>query len=107
MKKYLSEIENMDRITVFDELNEFLLTDEEGQQYFTNERDFDWWNELAKALEKIDNHKEELQKFSYNGDIEDYYKEKELADQRVLDFENEINNSFNELEDYIRIANKL
>lgn len=106
MKKYLNEIENVERITVFDELNEFLLTDEEGQ-YFTSERDFTWWNELAEALEKIENHKEELQKFSYNGDIEDYHKEKELVDQRLEDFENEINSSINELEDYMRIANNL
>lgn len=106
MKKYLNEIENVDRITVFDELNEFLLSDDEGQ-YFVTEDDFIWWNELADALEKIENHKQELANFGYNGDVKDYYKEKELADERVAEFENEINSNFNELEDYIRIASKL
>ena len=107
MKKYLNEIENVEKIMVFDELNEFLDEDEQGNRYFEEEGDFNWWNELAEALEKIENHKEELQKFSYNGDIEDYNKEKELADKRLEDFENEINSSINELEDYMRIASKL
>ncbi len=106
MKKYLNEIENKDRITVFEELNEFLLTDEKGQ-YFTSEKDFDWWSELAEALEKIENHKQELQNFSYSGDAEDYYKEKEIANQRLADFENEINSNINELGDYISIAANL
>ena len=99
MKKYLNEIENVEKIMVFDELNEFLDEDEQGNRYFEEEGDFNWWNELAEALEKIENHKQKLQKFSYNGDIEDYHKEREFADQRLEDFENEINSSINELEE--------
>lgn len=107
MKKYLNEIENVERIMVFDELNEFLEDDEQGNRYFEDEGDFIWWNDLANALEKIEDHKQELQKFTYNGGIEDYHKEKEIAEQRLQDFESEINSNFNELEDYIRIANSL
>lgn len=107
MKKYLNEIENVERIMVFDELNEFLEDDEQGNRYFEDEGDFIWWKDLANALEKIEDHKQELQKFTYSGDIEDYHKEKEFAEQRLEEFESEINSSINELEDYIRIASRL
>lgn len=73
-RKYLSEIENFEQIKTFEDLSDYLKEDEQGQ-YFEDTKDFDWWNELANAMQ-------------YLGDEDIEYDEVEL----------------NELEDYIKLA---
>lgn len=75
-KKYLSEIENFEQIKTFEDLSDYLKEDEQGQ-YFEDTKDFDWWNELANAMQYLEDE-----------DVE--YNEVELT----------------ELEDYITIAKK-
>lgn len=75
-KKYLSEIENLEKIKTFEDLSDYLKEDEQGQ-YFEDAEEFNWWNDLANAMQYLEDE-----------DID--YDEVELT----------------ELEDYITIAKK-
>lgn len=75
-KIYLDNITNLNEIDCFDELDKFLITDFDGEPYFYSKDDFEWWQELANALF--------------------YLQENDI---------NIHNDTINELEDYIRIAN--
>ena len=54
MKKYSTEIENWSNIVVFDEIRDsWKESNEYGVWFTTSQADFDWWNELANAIEFI------------------------------------------------------
>ena len=54
MKKYSTEIENRSNIVVFDEIRDsWKESNEYGVWFTTSQADFDWWNELANAIEFI------------------------------------------------------
>lgn len=52
-KRYLEEIENLEQIKTFENLSDYLEENEQGQ-YFTNAEEFDWWNELADAMQYLE-----------------------------------------------------
>lgn len=54
MKLYSTEIKNWSNIIVFDEIRDsWTESDEYGKWFTTNQADFDWWNQLANAIEFI------------------------------------------------------
>ncbi|MDY7603085.1 hypothetical protein [Streptococcus suis] len=54
MKLYSTEIENWSNIVVFDEIRDsWTEGDENGVWFTTDQADFDWWNQLADAIEFI------------------------------------------------------
>ena len=67
-KKYLAEIENLEQIKTFEDLSDYLKEDEQGQ-YFEDERDFNWWNELANAMQYLED--EDYDEVELN-ELEDY-----------------------------------
>lgn len=52
-KRYLTEIENLEQIMVFDDLKDYLEEDEETE-YFKNEEEFEWWQDLANARQSLE-----------------------------------------------------
>lgn len=54
MKLYNTKIKNWSNIIVFDEIRDsWTESDEYGKWFTTNQADFDWWNQLANAIEFI------------------------------------------------------
>ncbi|HEM3531939.1 hypothetical protein [Streptococcus suis] len=54
MKLYSTEIKNWTNIVIFEEIREnWTESDEYGVWFTTNQADFDWWNQLANAIEFI------------------------------------------------------
>ena len=54
MKLYSTEIENWTNIVSFEEIRDnWTESDEYGKWFTTNQADFDWWNQLANAIEFI------------------------------------------------------
>ncbi|WP_136133787.1 hypothetical protein, partial [Streptococcus pyogenes] len=51
MKYFVTDIENIDNITVFEEFGFDFTESEEGIWYTEEKAMFDWWNELAQAIE--------------------------------------------------------
>ena len=76
MKLYNTEIENWTNIVKFEEIREnWTEGDEYGVWFTTNQADFDWWNQLANAIEFINDN-------GINADVN------ELADYIVIAKEN-------------------
>lgn len=59
-KKYLSEIENFEQIKTFEDLSDYLKEDGQGQ-YFEDIKDFNWWNELANAMQYLEDEDEDIE----------------------------------------------
>lgn len=69
-KKYLSEIENLEQIKTFEDLSDYLKEDEQGQ-YFEDEKEFGWWNELANAMQYLEDEDVEYNEVELT-ELEDY-----------------------------------
>lgn len=69
-KRYLEEIENVDNIISFDDLGDYLEEDDQGQ-YFKDAEEFDWWNELADAMQYLEDEEVEYDQADLN-ELEDY-----------------------------------
>lgn len=54
MKLYSTEIENWTNIVSFEEIRDnWTESDDYGVWFTTSQADFDWWNQLANAIEFI------------------------------------------------------
>ncbi|HFI0164177.1 TPA: hypothetical protein ACGORW_002009 [Streptococcus suis] len=54
MKKYSTEIENWSNIVVFEEIRDsWTESNEYGVWFTTDQADFDWWSQIANAIEFI------------------------------------------------------
>ena len=71
-KKYLSEIENIEQIKTFEDLSDYLEEDEQGQ-YFEDAEEFEWWNELANAMQYLEDEDVDYDEVELN-ELEDYIK---------------------------------
>lgn len=69
-KKYLAEIESFEQIKTFEDLSDYLEEDDQGQ-YFEDEQEFDWWNELANAMQYLEDEDIEYDEVELN-ELEDY-----------------------------------
>ena len=69
-KRYLADIENLEQIKTFEDLSDNLKEDEQGQ-YFEDAEEFEWWNELANAMQYLDDKCVEP-KVGHMVDLEDY-----------------------------------
>lgn len=69
-KRYLAEIENLEQIKIFEDLSDYLAEDEQGQ-YFEDEKEFDWWNELANAMQYLEDEDVDYDEVELN-ELEDY-----------------------------------
>lgn len=69
-KRYLVEIENLEQIKTFEDLSDYLLEDEQGQ-YFEDEKEFEWWNELADAMQYLEDEDVDYDEVELN-QLEDY-----------------------------------
>ena len=69
-KKYLAEIENLEQIKTFEDLSDCLKEDEQGQ-YFEDTEDFEWWNELANAMQYLEDKHVDYDEVELN-ELEDY-----------------------------------
>ena len=69
-KRYLAEIENLEQIKTFEDLNDYLVEDEQGQ-YFEDDQEFNWWNELANAMQYLDDEDVDYDEVELN-ELEDY-----------------------------------
>ena len=71
MKKYSTEIKNWSNIVVFDAIRDsWKESDEYGVWVTTSQADFDWWTELANAIEFIN----ENGIVAYVNELDDYIK---------------------------------
>ncbi len=71
-KRYLTEIENLEQIKTFEDLSDYLKEDEQGQ-YFEDAEEFDWWNELANAMQYLEDEDVDYDEVELN-ELEDYIK---------------------------------
>lgn len=69
-KRYLTEIENLEQIKNFEDLDDYLAEDEQGQ-YFEDEKEFDWWNDLANAMQYLEDEDVDYDQVEL-GELEDY-----------------------------------
>ena len=69
-KRYLAEIENLEQIKTFEDLSDYLKEDEQGQ-YFEDEKEFDWWKELADAMQYLEDEDVEYNEVELT-ELEDY-----------------------------------
>lgn len=69
-KRYINEIENLDQIFSFDDLGDYLIEDDNGQ-YFEDAEEFDWWNDLANAMQYLEDEEVEYDQADLN-ELEDY-----------------------------------
>lgn len=69
-KRYLAEIENLEQIKTFEDLSDYLVEDEQGQ-YFEDEKEFDWWKELADAMQYLEDKDVDYDETELN-ELEDY-----------------------------------
>lgn len=69
-KRYLVEIENLEQIKTFEDLGDYLVEDDQGQ-YFEDEQEFDWWNELADAMQYLEDEDVDYDEVELN-QLEDY-----------------------------------
>ena len=69
-KRYLAEIENLEQIKTFEDLSDYLEEDEQGQ-YFEDEQEFNWWNELADAMQYLEDEDVDYDEVELN-ELEDY-----------------------------------
>ena len=69
-KRYLAEIENLEQIKTFEDLSDYLVEDEQGQ-YFEDEKEFDWWKELADAMQYLEDEDVDYDEVELN-ELEDY-----------------------------------
>lgn len=69
-KRYLAEIENLEQIKTFEDLSDYLKEDEQGQ-YFEDEQEFNWWNELADAMQYLEDEDVEYNEVELT-ELEDY-----------------------------------
>lgn len=70
-RKYLNEIENLHQIKDLIEADEYLEYDEEDDAYFKDSEEFEWWEELADAMQYLDDKCVEPQ-VGVMVDLEDY-----------------------------------
>lgn len=71
-KKYLAEIESFEQIKTFEDLSDYLEEDDQGQ-YFEDEKEFNWWNELANAMQYLEDEDVDYDEVELN-ELEDYIK---------------------------------
>lgn len=71
-KRYLAEIENLEQIKTFEDLSDYLKEDEQGQ-YFEDAEEFDWWNDLANAMQYLEDEDVDYDEVELN-ELEDYIK---------------------------------
>ena len=69
-KKYLEEIENLEQIKTFEDLSDYLVEDEQGQ-YFEDVKEFGWWNNLADAMQYLEDEDVDYDEVELN-ELEDY-----------------------------------
>lgn len=69
-KRYLSEIENFEQIKTFEDLSDYLEEDDQGQ-YFEDEQEFNWWNELADAMQYLEDEDVDYDEVELS-ELEDY-----------------------------------
>lgn len=69
-KRYLAEIENMEQIRHFDALDLNIEYDDNGS-YFVNPEDWEWWNEIADAMQYLEDNDIEYD-YSNILDYDDY-----------------------------------
>lgn len=69
-KRYLADIENLEQIKTFEDLSDYLKEDEQGQ-YFEDTEEFDWWNELANAMQYLEDEDVDYDEVELN-ELEDY-----------------------------------
>ena len=69
-KKYLAEIENLEQIKTFEDLSDYLEEDDQGQ-YFEDEKEFNWWKELADAMQYLEDEDVEYNEVELT-ELEDY-----------------------------------
>ena len=69
-KRYLADIENIEQIKTFEDLSDYLKEDEQGQ-YFEDEKEFEWWNELANAMQYLEDEDVDYDEVELN-ELEDY-----------------------------------
>lgn len=69
-RRYLAEIENLEQIKTFEDLSDYLVEDEQGQ-YFADSGDFDWWNDLANAMQYLEDEDVEYNEVELT-ELEDY-----------------------------------
>lgn len=69
-KRYLVEIENLEQIKTFEDLSDYLVEDEQGQ-YFEDEKEFEWWKELADAMQYLEDKDVDYDETELN-ELEDY-----------------------------------
>lgn len=97
----LKEMENLELVSCFDDMAEFVDND------MMEDADFDWWQNLANSLAFLKAFEEELESFGYDGSTEDYRKQQELASERREKFLEEKNNYCQEYEDYNTFADRV
>ena len=71
-KRYLADIENLEQIKTFEDLSDYLEEDEQGQ-YFEDAEEFEWWNELANAMQYLEDEDVDYDEVELN-ELEDYIK---------------------------------
>ena len=69
-RRYLSEIENLEKIKTFEDLSDYLKEDEQGQ-YFEDKKEFNWWNELANAMQYLEDEDVDYDEVEFN-ELENY-----------------------------------
>lgn len=69
-KRYLEEITNLEQIRHFEDLSDYLAEDENGQ-YFEDSEEFEWWNELANAMQYLEDEEVEYEQADLI-ELEDY-----------------------------------
>lgn len=69
-RRYLAEIENLEQIKAFEDLSDYLKEDEQGQ-YFEDTEEFDWWNNLADAMQYLEDEDVEYDEVELS-ELEDY-----------------------------------
>ena len=69
-RRYLAENENLEQIKTFEDLSDYLAEDEQGQ-YFEDEKGFDWWKELADAMQYLEDEDVEYNEVELT-ELEDY-----------------------------------
>lgn len=69
-KRYLADIENLEQIRYFDAQDLNIEHDDNGS-YFVNSEDWEWWNEIADAMQYIEDNEIEYDHFNIL-DYDDY-----------------------------------
>lgn len=62
-KRYLAEIENLEQIRYFDAQDLNIEYDNNGS-YFVNPEDWEWWNEIADAMQYLEDNEIEYDEFN-------------------------------------------